>query len=454
LRIEHILKEAKYVFKAYAYLPVTFWKRVVLGKDQYFRRFLFSRWGFLPGPLREMARHRPTLWIEALSGGENTQIVTFVKRLRALYPDANIVLSTNNRYSFEFSSRRKELDFVFDSPWDLRNVTRRVLRTLRPKALFFIENVSYPVLCREAQRMGVRTALLSGFMSHGYERHEIVARSIPRQFHRFLDHIGVKSEEDAEGYRRLGADPSKVRVVGEMKYDFAFLRLSDEGCREMRESLGISPEAPVFVAGSVRAGEDEVVLDAFLRVRQVFPDFRLLMAPSYYSNSLLLDKVFSKAGLDYQRKSSLDAGEAPRDAVIIVDTFGELGRLYGIGTVNFVGASIIPKGRLAFGHNPIEPLIHGRPLLFGPHMNHWGEITDALLEAEPGLRVRTGEEMAQSLLRLMQDEEVMRRACDAAERVVAPNADAVESNLALATEVLSKVEIETQRKFQAAAVSH
>lgn len=450
LKAKDLLREARYVAKAYAYLPVTFWKRVLFGEDSYFRRFFWSRWGFLPKELESLARRRPTVWIEALSGGENTQIVTFVKRLRALFPDVNLVLSTNNRYSFEFSSRRKELDFVFDSPWDLRSVVRRVLRTLRPRALFFVENVSYPVLCREARRAGVRTALLSGFMSHGYEAHEIVARSIPRRFHRFLDHIGVKSEADAEGYRRLGADPSRIRVVGEMKYDLEFLRLSDAERRETRRRLGIPPEAPVFVAGSVRAGEDEVVLDAFKRVREARPEARLLMAPSYYSNTLMLEEVFAKAGLPYQRKSALDAGDPPRDAVIVVDTFGELGRLYGIGTVNFVGASIVPKGRLAFGHNPIEPLAHGRPLLFGPHMNHWGEITGVLLEADPGLRVRTGEEMARTLLRLMGDEGAARRVCEAAERIVAANSDAVERHLAFAREILSKAGIEAWREAVAA----
>ncbi|MFQ5911590.1 MAG: 3-deoxy-D-manno-octulosonic acid transferase [Nitrospinota bacterium] len=443
---KNLAREVRYVLKAYAYLPVTFLKRVAFGEDPYFHRFFRSRWGFLPEGLRALARRRPTVWIEALSGGENTQVVTFVKRLRALYPGVNLVLSTNNRYSFDFSSRREELDFVFDSPWDLRNVVRRVIRTLRPKVVFFIENMSYPVLCREAQRAGTRTVLLSGFMSHGYEAHEIVSRSIPRGFHRFLDYIGVKSEADAEGYRRLGADPERIRVVGEMKYDLEYLRLAEGERLEIRRRLGISPQAPVLVAGSVRAGEDEVVLEAYRRVREVFPDLRLLMAPSYYSNALKLDEVFSKAGVGYQRKTALDAGDAPRDAVIVVDTFGELPRLYGLGTLNFVGASIVPKGKLAFGHNPIEPLAHGRPLLFGPHMNHWGEITEALLRSDSGLRVRTGEEMAQTILRLMKDGEAMRRACEAADAIAASNADAVERNLAFAREILSGLGLEARRE--------
>ena len=444
MNVHDLKRECLFILKAYAYLPVTFLRRVVLGKDLYFRRLFWSRWGFLPKELKRLAQSRPTIWIEALSGGENTQIVTFVKRLRGLFPDVNLILSTNNRYSFEFSSKRKDLDFVFDSPWDLRHVVRRGLRTLRPAALLFIENCSYPVLCREARRAGVRTILLSGFMSHGYERHEIVARSIPRGFHRFLDDIGVKSEADADGYRRLGAPPRKIRVVGEMKYDLDFLWLSEEERRTMRADLGIRPDAPVFVAGSIRAGEDEIILEAFRRVREEFPEFRLLMAPSYYGNTMKMKDVFLKAGFDYQRKTALDAGELPKDAVLIVDTFGELARLYGIGTVNFIGASIIPKGKLAFGHNPIEPLIHGRPLLFGPHMNHWGEITEILLDADPGLQVRTAEEMAGTILRLLRDPNAMRRVCQAADQVVAPNADAVETNLAFAIEKIGEAGITAQ----------
>jgi 3-deoxy-D-manno-octulosonic-acid transferase len=231
-----------------------------------------------------------------------------------------------------------------------------------------------------------------------------------------------------------------------MKYDLEYLQLSEPNRREMCRTLGIAPDAPVLVAGSVRAGEDTVILEAFRRVREVHPGFRLVMAPSYYSNTLLLDEVFSNAGFPYQRKTALDAGEPPRDAVIIVDTFGELARLYGIGTVNFVGASIIPKGKLAFGHNPIEPLAHGRPLLFGPHMNHWTEVTKILLGAEPGLCVRTGEEMAETILRLIRNEGAMRRACQAAHEIVEPNGDAVEKNLAFAVKGLAGAGITAHRE--------
>lgn len=444
MSIQELKREILFILKAYVYLPVTFFRRVVFGRDPYFRRFFWYRWGFLPKELKRLAKSRPTIWIEALSGGENTQIVTFVRRLRILYPDVNLVLSTNNRYSFEFSGRRKELDFVFDSPWDLRYVVKRVIRKLRPVALLFVENCSYPVLCREAQKSGVRTILLSGFMSHGYEQHEILARSIPRRFHRYLDDIGVKSEADMEGYRRLGAPAEKIRLVGEMKYDRDFLLLSEEEELTMRANLGISSDAPIFVAGSVRTGEDKIVLKAFCNIRKKFPKFRLLIAPSYYSNTIKLNDVFSEAGLDYQRKTALDAGEHPRDVVLIIDTFGELARLYGLGTVNFVGASIIPKGKLAFGHNPIEPLMHGRPLLFGPYMNHWGEITDVLLEAYKGLQVCTDEEMTRTILHILQDPGVMKRVCQAAEQVITSNSGAVETNLAFAVEKITEAGIVAQ----------
>ncbi len=439
---QDFLRELRYITKVYLYLPITFLRRVALGRDPYFRQFFFNRWGFLPRPLKDLARRRDTLWIEALSGGENTQIITFLKRLRGLYPHLNLVLSTNNRYSFNFSKKRPELDFVFDSPWDLRSVVRRTLRRLRPKALLFIENMSYPVLAREAQRRGVKTVLLSGFMSKRFDEHEIMARSIPRRFYRHLDHIGVKGPEDADGYRRLGADPKRIRTVGEMKYDLEYLRLSEEANLSLRRDLGIERRAPVLVAGGVRAGEDDIILEAYRRLKSHHPDFRLLLAPSHYSNTLQVNALFRSHGFPYRKRTEAASQE---DTVILVDTFGELGHLYGIGSFNFIGASIIPKGRLAYGHNIIEPLAHGQPIFFGPHMNHWRAITKVLLTIYPGLEVRTGEELAQGILGLVGRPNLMARLKEAAEALVEKHRSAVAQNLAFVQEILSRQGIEARR---------
>ena len=372
---------------------------------------------------------------------ENTQIITFLKRLRGLYPHLNLVLSTNNRYSFNFSKKRPELDFVFDSPWDLRSVVRRTLRRLRPKALLFIENMSYPVLAREAQRRGVKTVLLSGFMSKRFDEHEIMARSIPRRFTDTSTTSASRARRTPTGIVGWGG-PETNPHRREMKYDLEYLRLSEEANLSLRRDLGIERRAPVLVAGGVRAGEDDIILEAYRRLKSHHPDFRLLLAPSHYSNTLQVNALFRSHGFPYRKRTEAASQE---DTVILVDTFGELGHLYGIGSFNFIGASIIPKGRLAYGHNIIEPLAHGQPIFFGPHMNHWRAITEILLTIYPGLEVRTGEELAQGILGLVGRPNLMARLKEAAEALVEKHRSAVAQNLAFVQEILSRQGIEARR---------
>ncbi|MFQ6111711.1 MAG: glycosyltransferase N-terminal domain-containing protein, partial [Nitrospinota bacterium] len=245
-------RHAAYALKAYAYLPITFTKRVLLGKDPYWRQYFWSKWGYLPRELKESVRGRPTLWLDAVGGGEVTQIITFCRKLRERFPEHKIVLSSNNKYSLDFASTIPELDFVFDTPWDLKAAARRALKALNPCALICIDNAPYPVLLREAQRLGVRTILVSGIMSSGFWKYSTYRRALPMRFFRYLDAIGVKDEEDREGYLMTGAEPEKIRVVGNMKYDIEFIKINDEVRQGLRESLGWGREDRVLVGGCVR----------------------------------------------------------------------------------------------------------------------------------------------------------------------------------------------------------
>ncbi len=430
-------RHAAYVLKAYTYLPITYTKRVLLGKDPYWRQYFWSKWGFLARELKELVRGRPTFWLDAVGGGEVTQVVTFCRKLRERFPGHKIVLSSNNKYSLDFAATIPELDFVFDTPWDLKGPARRAVLALNPRALICIDNAPYPVLLREARRRGVRTILVSGIMSSGFWNYSTYRRALPMKFFRHLDAIGVKDEEDREGYVMTGAEPEKIRVVGNMKYDIDFIKIDEKACLDLRVSLGWGGEDHVLVAGCIRAGEDRIMLEAYALLKERFPCLRLIMAPSYDSNPTDSEATAREMGVSFAYKSKIGPGGDGGGDIVWVDTFGELSRLYGVGDVNFIGASIIPF-HLGHGHNIIEPLIHGRPIFFGRHMRRWEKITGALKNIWPGFEVVSAEELARGIEFILGRHDLLEKVRRYSESVTAGYRDSVERNVAFVCEALSK----------------
>jgi len=417
-----------YACKIYLHLPVTFFKRVLFGRDPYWKAYFWNKWGFVGKDLRKLVSGKKLIWVDVLSGGEVMQIFSFVRILKGFLPDHDIVVSTNNKYSCDVARGMPEVAYVFDTPWDLRHAVRRALKRMRPDGLVCIENAPFPVLLRQAQKMGVKTILCSGFMSKDYDRHENLWRAVPLGSYNQLDCIGAKSKEDAAGFARMGIPPEKIAIVGNMRFDPAFQRLSAAAKEELRRSLGIPNGCKIFVAGSVRVKDEAVILEAFARAKKRYGELFLLFAPSFFSPELDVDGTAQKLGLKTTLRSKID-GKASVDAdLVIVDTFGELSRLYSLADFIFIGGSLNPASRLGYGNNIIEPLVHGCPIFFGPHMNRWTEITESLMAVYPGLKIRSAGELAENLVFLMNHEEVVRDLEDRALSIVRGNGDAPRKN--------------------------
>ena len=379
---------------AYRSLPVTFTRRVVLGRDPYWRRYFWNRWGYVGPSLQRVLDGRPVLWLDALSGGEVTQAVTFCRELRAALPDWTIVLSTNNKYSFDFATAHLSVDAVFDTPWDCLGPVRRALRRIRPVALVGIQNIFCPLLIREAHRAGVTTILVSGSMRKDLHLHPISRRTLELNAFADFDWIGVWGDEDVAGFAAQGADPERVQVTGNMKFDLDFLRVSDPDRRRLAASLRLADDEPVLLAATVHPGEEELVGRAYLLARQTVPRLRLVVVPRYQFHVDEMMTTLRGLGLSSVRRTALDGATADRAAVVVVDTFGELSRLYAIATVVFLGGTMYRRNVVGLGQSPVEALAHRKPLFFGPFMNLWQEITDELKAVWPAVEISSAADLA------------------------------------------------------------
>jgi 3-deoxy-D-manno-octulosonic-acid transferase len=244
----------------------------------------------------------------------------------------------------------------------------------------------------------------------------------------------MQTRLDAERIIALGAEPSRVHITGNIKYDLAFEPLTSPDERAFRADLGIG-EAPVFMAGSTHRGEEDIVITAYLRARLQVPALRLLLAPRHLDRLDEIEALLRKHQLMVHRRShgrlSSQSGAAP---VLLLDTIGELAKLYAVGTVIFVGGSLAPIG----GHNVLEPAAHRKAILFGPHMHNFQQVAAALLEADGAVQVHNPEALGEHVSMLLQQPERRQALGEAAHQVLRANQGAIIRTVDLIAQVLSQ----------------
>src|SRR5262249_32191323 len=231
------------------------------------------------------------------------------------------------------------------------------------------------------------------------------------------------SPQDARRIMALGAPPTRVVVTGNMKHDAPAV---DGGEAERwRRCLGLPPGRRVWVAGSTHPGEEEAILDAHASARLADPHLTLIVAPRRPERTAEV-AALAAPRWPVVRRSALAGGSAP-DAVVILDTVGELAGLYAVADVAFVGGSLVSRG----GHNVLEPARLGKPVLFGPHTENFREAAALLVGAGGGLVVDGPRDLAGHLVRLLDDEAERAGMGEAARSAVASRGGAVRATLDL-----------------------
>ena len=352
------------------------------------RKFLRDTWG----RPRIVHRGQPVIWLVCAAGGEVVQAAGLARGLRSAFPDATLVLSTTNHAFLDVAQRMSGLDACIYTPWDVRRACARAVAALRPDIVVSVESAWNPVLLRQARRRGARTLLASGTMRADYHLAAPYRRAMRRKVLQHLDVVGVTDEEERPVLEALGVPAARVQVLGDLRLDAAFSEFSAADRAALAARAGVEPDDHVLVGGSVHPGEDALLLDAFATLRTDDDSFRLILAPRYGAAVPAIEAAAGARGFVTARLSQRRGQAAARWDVLLVDTYGDLRRLYGLATAAFVGGSVVKIG-LGLGQNLIEPLAHGVPVFFGPHMRRWTTITEALRAIEPALLVASASDL-------------------------------------------------------------
>jgi 3-deoxy-D-manno-octulosonic-acid transferase len=309
------------------------------------------------------------IWIHAVSVGEVMAALPLLKKLRERYPLNGFILSTitDTGQKVARENAPKDTAIVY-LPFDLAPVLNSVLKIVSPEILIVIETELWPNLIRVFKEKGMPVVLLNGRISgdsfRGYKKISFFMKRILAG----VDLFGMQDGEYAERIRLLGVDDSRIRVIGNFKFDSSPPSSIPEWAEKIR--------GPVIVAGSTHEGEEEMITSVYLGLTKDFRELNLIIAPRHPERFSVVEEMLKSKGITYVKRSDLGGQDLKSGylagEIIILDTVGELSAVYGISDVAIVGKSFRGYG----GQNPLEPAYWGKPIICGPHMENFPVIRD------------------------------------------------------------------------------
>jgi 3-deoxy-D-manno-octulosonic-acid transferase len=356
---------------------------------------LRERLGFVPLDLTAALNGSPRIWLHAASLGEMKVAASIEKALVQLFPNHSLILSTYTAPGYRCARELLPKIPVVYAPLDLTFAVERALQRIRPDIMIFLETEIWPTWLLTAHRLGAKIALLNGRISERSIENYLKFKFLFRPILAPIRVFSMIRPEDALRIKKMGARPSRVVVNGNAKYDLLAAQTAPQFEQELRRLLQVNPAQKVIVAGSTRGGEESTLLAVYAKVRQQFPDTLLFIAPRHIERTPEIERLLNAQGLPYQLRTELNGAKVKRTApVVIMNTFGELFKLYSLATIAFCGASLVPLG----GQNPLEAAAWGKPVFYGPFMEDFLDAKQLLESCHAGIPVANANDFTEKAL--------------------------------------------------------
>lgn len=352
-------------------------------------------------------------WVHSISVGETFLALKLARKIRELDPSRRIVLSVTTSTGFAVAEpvACDWLEVIYN-PLDLPSIVRRTLDAVRPRQIIFIEAI-WPNLLAEAKRRGLPTGFVPRLSPRSERRFRKVAGLVGPIF-RLLDKLAVPEPTDAARWQALGVAAERIAVTGNSKFDHSAAppqRVAE--FRHLLRGCGVQDEAPVLLGGSTFPGEERILAQVVQELRREFPDLFLILVPRHVERTeevlrdlapLKLRIALRTSLADAPASSATDhtapgVSPAPYSHLLLVNTTGELRDWYHLATVVFIGKSLTATG----GQNPVEPVLAGKPVVFGPHMENFEPIVSQWLTADAAVRIADPESLRAQIAALLHD---------------------------------------------------
>ena len=365
----------------------------------------WERFGIFPAATKARLKAlKAPVWIHAVSVGEAIEALSFIQAWRARDPQIEIVFSCGTSTGFATATKKLPPDVVaIYCPLDICWMIWHTLNLVRPRLLAILEVEIWPQLIMQSHRRGLPVVLVNGRLSDkssaGYARWGFVFRKIFRAF----SALCMQTPEDQARLERVIGPDARIHTVGTVKFDQVPDRTGADVATPLAEAFG-TEKHPLFCVGSTHEGEEEVICDAFLGLRQAHPEWRMVLVPRHVERASAVVKILQSRNLAWRSVQPVE-GATPAEPntaeVLLVNTTGQLMNYYQASDICFVGKSLDSQNG---GHNIIEPAIFGKAIIYGPHMENFRQVHEIFQTENSALSFASNAELLPTLLRLAEND--------------------------------------------------
>ncbi len=392
-------------------------------------------------------RGKGLIWVHAASVGEVRAVEPFLRALPKKLAGYERGLTTTSVSGKELAEKMGVAEHVNLAPLDLCFCVRWFVRRMRPDVLVLVETELWPNWIRTLHHSHVPVCLVNGRISDQAYGSYAFLRFLWTSFFSCFSLIGVQSPGYASRFRALGADERLLRVTGNLKYDVPLPDLSRK--QDLLKMYGFDSSDTVWVCGSTRDGEEDIISDVFLSLCQKGLPLKVVLAPRHIDRVPEISQILNQKGISFRLRSQIGFPQAHEPemsfnqkskiknqksiiSVLLLDTVGELAEVYGAGSFAFVGGSLKDYG----GQNPLEPARWKIPVIFGPYMQNFKEMAQLFLDKQGAVQVTDGRALEEAVFLLAQNPDQCASLGESAKTVAASQQGALESSLKLLEEVM------------------
>lgn len=364
-----------------------------------YRRKFGQRFALYDRSVRQRLKNQRSIWLHAVSVGEVAVGLKLARAIVAIKPDARFALTTTTTTGFAFAETNAPPHIeVLYSPLDFWPIVRRAFAVIRPERIVLVEAEVWPNMASEARDRKIPLALVNARLSPRSEKRFRRFHAVVSPLFRMLDLVCVPEAADATRWSALGVDPAKIRYTGSVKFDPAEEEADNALSRPEAAMPGDSNRLVLF-GGSTHRGEEEILARIFIRLRTEFPNLTLFLAPRHVERAAEIRKQLENLSLGSKLCSELKRNSNADADCLVLDRTGELRAWYSVATLVFVGKSLTAFG----GQNPVEPILSGKPVMFGPHMENFAALAGELVAKKGALRIEDEAALEQTIRSLLRD---------------------------------------------------
>lgn len=380
----------------------------VFCKTEFLVKEYLERLGFYPECFRHYIKEakkekKDLLWIHAASLGEIKIATDIVNGLKEKHRDLSFIVSTNSSAGRQMAEMlfgpEKAILIPLDLPW----IIKYLVEMVRPKFAIFVEFEARPNFIHLLSKTGSKLVLINGSLDNKILKDYDYFPGLLAKTLRKFNLLVMKTAEEGEKLKNLGIEQNKIEVTGNIKMDNSLKTVDEKKIKSLKERLKIPDNAEIIVAGSTHSGEEELIFKIYREIKREVENVVLILAPRHIERTKRIKLLGEKYQLKLVERTKIEEidGWLKEDEIIILDTMGELADLYSIATIVFVGGSLVDKG----GHNLFEPVVYGKPVLFGPFIQDFKESAELLLEHQIGIMVEDENDLKMKILALLNDKE-------------------------------------------------